>query len=117
MNKYRASSQKDAFDESYWKVLKEALREGTDKRCRWTKGPARHKEIWWWNDDVSNSVSEMRKLWKEQKQGNRCKVEKGKARRAVYQPKCKAEKKRFRSVMRRDDQKCDVFKIGKRMFK
>ena len=65
VKKYRASSQKDAFDESYWKVLKEALREGTDKRCRWTKGPARHKEIWWWNDDVSNSVSEMRKLWKE----------------------------------------------------
>ena len=42
---------------------------------------------------------------------------KEKARRTVYQAKCKADRKTFANVMLRDDQKCDVFKIGKRMVK
>ena len=34
------------------------------------KGPARHAETWWWNDDVSNSVSDTQKLWKDWKKVN-----------------------------------------------
>ena len=34
------------------------------------KVSARHKETWWRNDDVSNSVSKRWKLCKEWKQGN-----------------------------------------------
>ena len=34
------------------------------------KVPARHKDIWWRNDDVSNSVSKRWKLCKEWKQGS-----------------------------------------------
>ena len=29
---------------------------------------------------------------------------------AVYQAKCKAERRRFGDIMQRDDQKCDMFK-------
>ena len=76
------------------------------------------KELW--NDDFSNSVSEKHKLRKEGKQGNTSKGKhlkaKIKARRAVYQVKYKAERKRFRN-MRRNDQKCDVFKTAKKMLK
>ena len=38
------------------------------------------------------------------------------ARRAVYLGRCEAEKKRTGNVMRKDDQKYDVFKIAKWMF-
>ena len=42
---------------------------------------------------------------------------KKKFRRAVYKAKCEAEKNRFADVENRDDQKCEVFKIAKRMVK
>ena len=42
---------------------------------------------------------------------------KEKARRAFYQAKCKSERKRFGNVMRRDNQKCDVLKIAKKIVK
>ena len=42
---------------------------------------------------------------------------KKKARKGCLQAKCKAERKIFGNVMRRDDQKCDVFKIAKKMVK
>ena len=41
INKYKARSQKDASVEGHWNVLKGALLEATDKRCGWTKRPAR----------------------------------------------------------------------------
>ena len=51
------------------------------------KGPTRHTETWWRNDDVSNSVSETQKLWKDWIGGNTSKEAylevKKKARRAV----------------------------------
>ena len=63
-------------------------------------------------EDVSNSVSEKQKLWKEWKQENTSKEKhleaKKKVRRTVYQTKCKAENKRFGNVIQRHDQNCDV---------
>ena len=43
--------------------------EAADRNCEWTKGLIRHRETWWWND-VSISVKENCKIWKEWKQGN-----------------------------------------------
>ena len=87
--------------------MKGALLETPGRSYGWTKGPARHKETWCWN----YNISEKRKLWKEWKQGNTSKEKyleaKKKARRAVYQAKFKAEKK--------DDDY--VFKIVKTMVK
>ena len=28
------------------------------RACGWTKGIARQRETWWWNDDVNNSGTE-----------------------------------------------------------
>ena len=41
-------------------------------------------------------------------------LEEKRSRRAVYQDKRKAERKRFGNVMRRYDQKRDVFEIAKK---
>jgi len=42
---------------------------------------------------------------------------KRKSRRVVYKAKCEAEKNRFGDVENRDDQKCKVSKMAKRMVK
>ena len=72
--------------------------------CGQTKGTTTHNETWWWNDDVSNSVSENQKLWKELKQRNKTQEmyleAKNKGQRTVYQAKSKAERKRSGNVMR-----------------
>ena len=41
--------------------------------CGSTKGPLRHKESWWWDDECSKAVDEKRRLygiWQESKNGN-----------------------------------------------
>lgn len=56
------------------------------------------------------------KLWKEWRQGNRSMKyleAKEKDRRVPYQAKCTTEKDL--ETLGRDDQKCDVLKIAKRM--
>ena len=62
INKYGESDQEVVSVEGYWNVLKGALREAIDRSCGWIKGPAGHKQTWWWNDDISNIVGEKRKL-------------------------------------------------------
>ena len=52
------------------------------------------------------------KLWKERKRNPEAKK---KGLRAVYQTNCKGERRRFENAMRKDDEKCDLFKIAKRM--
>ena len=66
-------------------ALEGALLETKGRSCGKTKDPARYKETWWWSDDISNSVGEKRKLWKECKQGNASKYLEAKirARRTV----------------------------------
>ena len=65
------TSQKFVSAEDYWNFVKGILLEPTVRSSGWTKGPARHRETWWRNDDdVNNSFSEKFILWKEWKQGN-----------------------------------------------
>ena len=65
INKYRESNQKYVSIEGYRNFVKGVLLEAAVRSCGWTKSQARHKKGWWWNDDVCNSVTEKRKLWKE----------------------------------------------------
>ena len=46
-----------SFD-GYSRVLKGDLLEVTGTTCGWTRGPARHEEIWWWNGPGINSITE-----------------------------------------------------------
>lgn len=78
-------SSYNASVEGCWNVLEGALVEATDRMSEWTKGPVGHKETSWWNDNAINSVSEKEKYLEGKK----------KARRTVYQTKCKIERKRL----------------------
>ena len=79
-------------------LLRDSLLEATDETCGWTKGPARHSQTWWWNDEVDQCIKEKRRLWKEWKSGgskNLYLEAKRRARTAVYAAKAEAEKKQI----------------------
>ena len=63
IKKYRGSSQNIGTAEGSCNILRGALLEATGRSCGWTKGSAIHKETWWWDDNISNSVSGKQKLW------------------------------------------------------
>ena len=106
--------------ESTWATLRDSLLEATDETCGWTKGPARHSQTWWWNDEIDQCIKEKRRLWKELKSGgskNLYLEAKCRARTAMYAEKQKQKENRFADVLRREDQRNEVFKIAKQMKK
>ena len=36
----------------------------TEQVCGWTKGPPRHSETWWWNDEGAKAIEEKRRCYK-----------------------------------------------------
>jgi hypothetical protein len=53
------------------RFLQMSILEGAEKVCGRTKGPPRHNESWWWNDDVGKVVDEKRKVYKAWKKSNK----------------------------------------------
>ena len=67
----RDRSEEDV--ETIWKELKGCLLGVAEEVCGSTRGPPRHKESWWWNDECSKAVEEKRRLfgiWQESKNEN-----------------------------------------------
>ena len=60
---------------------------GVGEVCGWTKGPPRHLETWWWDDEVGKRIDEKRKKFKEWQ-----KAKSTVAEEALYES-CKAAKK------------------------
>ena len=113
----QVSGQKTGI-EAIWKSIKEDLLPSFNIVCDWTKGPPRHMVILWWNDNIDTAVKETGKLWKSWKQGGSKEdylEAKRTARRGVYDTKRTAELQRFGNVLRREDDKAQVFKIVKQM--
>ena len=103
-----------------WHTYIQSLLQATDETCRWTKRPARHSQTWWWNDEVDQCINEKRRLWKEWKSvgsKNLYLEAKHRARTAVYAAKAEAERNIFADVLRREDQRNEVFKIANQMKK
>ena len=51
--------------------MKEVWQKATEQVCGWKKGPPRHSETWWWNDEVGKAIEEKRrcyKIWHKPKQ-------------------------------------------------
>jgi len=41
--------------------MKEVWQKAAEQVCGWTKGPQRHSQTWWWNDEVAKAVEEKRR--------------------------------------------------------
>lgn len=111
-------NDREASVDNLWKLLKVDLLASSDATCGWTRGRPRHRVTWWWNDNVERAVKEKRRRWKSWKAGG-SKEEyleaKRAAKRAVYDAKKAAEEERFGQVLRREDDRAEVFKIAKQM--
>jgi len=64
------SMVKDKVEEAEWKYLdvnehwqqmKNIMMETTQVTCGLSKGLCRHKETWWWNEEVAEAVREKKK--------------------------------------------------------
>ena len=41
---------------NHWQQMKDIMMETAQDICGMTKGPRRHKETWWWNEEVVEAV-------------------------------------------------------------
>jgi len=41
-----------------WHKVKKIIMETAQHICGMSKGPCRHKETWWWNEEVAEAVRE-----------------------------------------------------------
>ena len=54
----------------HWQQMKNIMMETAQVTCGLSKGPCRHKETWWWNEEVTEAVIQKKKKyrnWKEDK--------------------------------------------------
>ena len=58
--------------EEVWRNLKECLMEEAIEVCGETRGVRRHKESWWWNEEIAALVKEKRRLFKLWKGPRKC---------------------------------------------
>ena len=49
----------------HWQQMKNLMTGTAKDVCGMSKGPCRHKETWWWNEEVDEAVREKKmKVWK-----------------------------------------------------
>ena len=60
----RAVGRCEGNVEGVWNGLKSCLLEVVEDVCGRSKGRPRHRETWWWNDDVAEAVDQKRKLFR-----------------------------------------------------
>ena len=48
----------------HWQQMKGIMMETAQDICGMTKGPCRHKETWWWNEEVAEADREKVKVRK-----------------------------------------------------
>jgi hypothetical protein len=108
--------------ETVWKELKNCLLEAADNVCGKTKGPARHKETWWWNEDTEAAVAEKREkflAW-QKSQGENDKAAYKHAKKTAQRVIAKAqsdERQKFGEMLESEDGKGNLFKVAKQMVK
>jgi len=108
--------------ESKWNAMKEVWQKATDQVCGWTKGPPRHSETWWWNDEVAKAIEEKRrcyKIWHKTKTAsdqNKYKEARRNARRSVALEQEKTRQE-FVNELESTAGKKNVYRVAKQMAK
>ena len=119
LNAQLAGNEVNGGVNEQFSVLKDNLLKATDRVCGWTRGPPRHKVVWWWNAEVEFAIKEKRKLYKEWKKGGDKEVylvAKRRARKEVYRAKTVAQGPLLESLNSREGRN-RIFKVAKQMKK
>ena len=66
---FRPQLVKPAF-EYLWHKMKKIMTETAQHICAMSKGPYRHKDIWWWNEEVAEAVREKKIKYRKWKTEN-----------------------------------------------
>ena len=53
-----------------WQQMKVIMMESAQDICGMTKGPRRHRETWWWNEEVAEAVREKKIKYGKEKEEN-----------------------------------------------
>ena len=69
-DKVEESKWKGLGVNEHWQQMKGLMMETAQDICGMTKGPRRHKETWWWNDEVAEAVREKRIMYGKWKKDN-----------------------------------------------
>ena len=48
----------------HWQRMTNIMMDTAQVTCGLTKGPCRHKETWWWNEEVAEAVREKKKKYR-----------------------------------------------------
>ena len=84
----------------HWQQMKGIMMESAQDICGMTKGPRRHKETWWWNEEVAEAVRE-----KKIKYG-KWKKENTKEARVEYEKSRKNAERVISSVKEKKQKEC-----------
>ena len=108
--------------DSRWSVPRNIWLQAAEEVCGWTKGEPRHKESWWWTEEVRIAVDEKRRrfnIWKSsgEKLDRLAYLEaKQISRRQVWMAQ-DAKRREFAADLRSGEGRRQFFKIAKQMAK
>jgi len=54
----------------HWQRMKCIMMESAQDTCGMTEGPHRHKETWWWNEEVAEAIREKKIKYRKWKREN-----------------------------------------------
>jgi hypothetical protein len=116
----RAAGRSEDDVESVWKGLKSCLLEVSDDVCGRSKGRPRHRETWWWNDEVAGAVDEKRRLYRvwRKKKTRQSEADyqraKSSAKKAVNKAQ-EVERKKLVEKLEEGEGKGNIFRVVKQM--
>jgi hypothetical protein len=105
-----------------WNKMKEVWLQAAEQVCGWSKGPTRHSESWWWNDEVEKAVEEKKrcyKIWHKSK-ADGDKVKYKEARRNAKKTVAAAQEVMRQEIvgeLENSEGKRNVYRIAKQMAK
>ena len=108
--------------ESKWNAMKDVWQKAAEQGCGWTKGPPRHSETWWWNDEVAKATEEKRgcyEIWHKTKTANdqnKYKEARRNARRSVALAQEKTKQELVNELESTAGKK-NVYRVAKQMVK
>jgi len=103
----------------HWQQMKGIMMESAQDICGMTKRPRRHKETWWWNEEVAESVREKKIKYRKWKKENT------KEARMEYKKSRKNAKRIISSVKEKKQKECandsecqnEICRMAKQMVK
>jgi len=103
----------------HWQRIKDLMMETAQDICGMTKGPCRHKESWWWNEEVAVAVREKKIKYGKWKKENtkEARKEYKKSRQNAKRVTSSAKEKKQKECANNSECQNEIFRMAKQMAK